>query len=116
MTNSPTDWTSAQAQIARAVVMKLGIDLNAGDRVALQRPLLTKTDAWSHYLLGRPQFEKASDRGDLNAIQEYQAAITEDPGFAEAYVGLLKLILTWAINSRSQRPISSSPMPAFGQL
>jgi len=51
MTNSPTDWASAQAQIARAVVMKLGIDLNAGDRVALQRPLLTKTGAWFHYLL-----------------------------------------------------------------
>ena len=88
MTNSPTDWASAQAQIARAVVMKLGIDLNAGDRVALQRPLLTKTGAWFHYLRGRQQFEKASDTGDMNAIQEFQAAITEDPGFAEAYVGL----------------------------
>src|SRR6185503_1914480 len=61
MTNSPTDWASAQAQIARAVAMKLGIDLNAGDRVALQRPLMTKTGAWFHYLRGRPQFEKASD-------------------------------------------------------
>jgi len=50
MTNSPTDWASVQAQIARAVVMKLGIDLNAGDRVALQRPLLTKTGAWFPYL------------------------------------------------------------------
>jgi len=49
---------------------------------------LTKTGAWFHYLRGRPQFEKASDTGDMNAIQEFQAAITEDPGFAEAYVGL----------------------------
>ena len=88
MTNSPTDWASAQAQIARAVVMKLGIDLNAGDRVALQRPLLTKTGAWFPYLRGRQQFDKASDTGDTNAIREFQAAITEAPGFAEAYVGL----------------------------
>jgi tetratricopeptide (TPR) repeat protein len=88
MTNSPTDWASAQAQIARAVVMKLGIDLNAGDRVALQRPLLTKTGAWFHYLRGRREFEKSSDTGDMNAIQEFQAAIKEDPGFAEAYAGL----------------------------
>ena len=88
MTNSPTDWASGQAQIARAVVMKLGIDLNAEDRAALQRPLLTKTGAWFHYLRGRQQFEKASDTGDMNAIQEFQAAITEDPAFAEAYVGL----------------------------
>lgn len=91
MTNSPTDWASVQAQIAREVVMKLGIDLNAGDRLALQRPLLTKTSAWFHYLRGRQQFEKASDTGDMNAIQEFQAAITEDPGFAEAYVGLAEV-------------------------
>jgi len=88
MTNSPSDWAAAQTQIARAVVMKLGVDLNPGDRVALQRPLLTKTGAWFHYLRGRQQFEKASDKGDMNAIQEFQAAITEDPRFAEAYVGL----------------------------
>jgi serine/threonine protein kinase/tetratricopeptide (TPR) repeat protein len=88
MTNSPTDWASVQAQIARAVLMKLGIDLNAEDRVALQRPLLTKTAALFHYLRGRQQFEKASDTGDMNAIQEYQAAIKEDPEFADAYVGL----------------------------
>jgi serine/threonine protein kinase/tetratricopeptide (TPR) repeat protein len=88
MTSSPTDWASVQAQIARAVVMKLGIDVNAGDRVALQRPLLTKTGAWFHYLRGRQQFEKATATGDMNAIQEFQAAITEAPGFAEAYVGL----------------------------
>jgi len=88
MTNSPTDWASMQAQIARTVVMKLGIELNAADRVALQRPLLTKTGAWFHYLRGRQQFAKASDTGDTNAVQEFQAAITEEPGFAEAYVGL----------------------------
>jgi serine/threonine protein kinase/tetratricopeptide (TPR) repeat protein len=88
MTNSLSEWASVQAQIARAVVMKLGIDLNAGDRIALQRPLLTKTGAWFPYLRGRQQFEKASDTGDRNAIQEFQAAITEAPGFAEAYVGL----------------------------
>ena len=88
MTNSPTDWPSVQAQVARTVVMKLGIDLNAADRVALQRPLLTKTGAWFHYLRGRQQYEQASDTGDMNAIQEFQAAITEDPAFAEAYVGL----------------------------
>src|SRR5581483_11785003 len=88
MTNSSSDWASVQTQIARAVVMKLGTDLNAEDRVALQRPLLTKTAAWFHYLRGRQQFEKASDTGDMNAIQEFQAAITEDPQFADAYVGL----------------------------
>jgi TolB-like protein/Tfp pilus assembly protein PilF len=88
MTNSPTDWASVQAQIARAVVMKLGIGVNAGDRVALQRPLLTKTGAWFHYLRGRQQFERATETGDTNAIQEFQAAITEAPRFAEAHVGL----------------------------
>src|SRR5262249_27203095 len=60
----------------------------ASDRVALQRPLRTKTGAWFHYLRGRQEFAKGSDTGDMNAIQEFNAAIAEDPGFAEAHVGL----------------------------
>jgi hypothetical protein len=109
MTNSPTDWASVQAQIARAVVMKLGIDLNAGDRVALQRPLLTKTGAWFPYLRGRQQFEKASDTGDMNAIQEFQAAITEAPGFAEAYVGLAEADFDLGYQSRARGPFRTRP-------
>ncbi len=56
--------------------------------VTLPRSATTSTSAFGYYIRGRDLFEERTVPAALNAIQSFQAALREDPGFALAKAAL----------------------------
>jgi tetratricopeptide (TPR) repeat protein len=78
-----------QNEIAQAVVREIQIKVNPNDRARLtpNRPVNRK--AFDDYLQGRFLYwNRRTDENLLKAINFFQSSVSEDPGYAPAYVGL----------------------------
>ena len=83
------DVLDLQSEIAQAIAREVRIQLTPGEqaRLTARRPVQPK--AYDHYLQGRYLFWNKRTEENLNkAIEFFQNAIKEDPGYAPAYVGL----------------------------
>jgi len=66
--------------VAEQIAMKLGSQASPA--------VISNLDAYENYLKGRYLWNKRSEQGYLKAIEYFQQAIAEDPGYAQAYSGL----------------------------
>ncbi len=80
------DIFALQDEISRSIVDALKVRLG-GDEAAVVAP--TKSlDAYTTYLKGRFHFNKFSEAGLKKALDLFQNALLQDPGFARAYAGI----------------------------
>jgi adenylate cyclase len=80
------DIFALQDEISRSIVDALKLRL-AGDEAAVVAP--TKNlDAYTTYLKGRFHYNKSTEVSLRKALDLFQGALLQDPGFARAYAGI----------------------------
>ena len=82
------DIFAIQQEIAGAIADALKLQLSVLRGPATVRRYTSSLDAYNLYLKGRYQWNRYSDEGLKNAIEDFQAAIDADPGYAPAYAML----------------------------
>lgn len=83
-----SDVLALQAEVAHAIAREVHIKLTPQERAQLAQVHSVDPEAYEAYLKGRYYWNKRSREGLANAIQYFQQAIIEDPGYATAYAGL----------------------------
>ena len=82
------DILDVQEGIAIEVARSLEVALSGDDRKQLVKRHTQDSVAYRAYLKGRFCWNKRSVQGFLQAIEHFQEAIEQDPGYALAYTGL----------------------------
>lgn len=82
------DILDVQEGIAVEVARSLEVALSGDDRKQLVKRHTQDSVAYRAYLKGRFCWNKRSVQGFLQAIEHFQEAIEQDPGYALAYTGL----------------------------
>ncbi len=86
------DVLGVQADIARAVAEKVGLELSPHAGLANRRR--ADADAYEWYLKGRFHWYKLSEDHCQTSIDYFQLALEREPGFAAAYAGIAAV---WAV-------------------
>ena len=81
-----TDVLRIQSDVAQQIGRSLALALNASARPAGKRS--SSFAAYEHYMRGRFFRELATEDGARKALEHYERAIAEDPGYAAAYAGI----------------------------
>lgn len=81
-----TDIFAVQSEISRNVADRLGVSLGSGTWGT--RPPSARLDAYFLYLKGRSLWNRRSARSVAQALKNFEAAVTQDPRFAQAYSGI----------------------------
>jgi adenylate cyclase len=97
-----------QTDIAERVVGALKVQLLPSEKKAIEKTPTTSKEAYVLYLKGRYHWNERSLESMKTAIEYFEKAISEDPSFALAYVGLADSHLT-LINQGAMKP------PEFAQ-
>jgi Flp pilus assembly protein TadD len=84
----PGEIFSVQASIAEKVASALDVTLLGSEREALETAPTDDPEAYDAYLLGRFYWNRRNAADLLRATDYFQRAVTLDPSFAEAHVGL----------------------------
>ena len=79
---------TVQAEVARAIVRALEVDLSEGEQASLRAPAAADVQAWDHYQQARRLFYQYSKRGMRFARDLFERAIAVDPRYARAWCGL----------------------------
>jgi serine/threonine-protein kinase len=82
------DLVTLQSEIARDVSSKLRSKLSGADETKVTKTYTTDSQAYQLYLKGRFYFNKRTKEDLLRSIDLYEQAISLDPNFALAYVGI----------------------------
>lgn len=98
-----------QRDVARAIATEIDAKLTPEERNLLARPRPVQGDAYQAYLKGRYHWNQASAQGLMKARESFEKAISKDPTFAPAYVGLAD---TYSWSYRWALP--SLPLPREG--
>ena len=107
---SMRDVLDVQSEIAQAVAREVQIQMSPDEQARLKSSHPVRPKAFDDYLQGRYLYWNKRTEENLNkAIEFFQSAIKEDPGYAPAYVGLAD-----CYNSLSVVQIGALP-PAEGR-
>ena len=79
---------SVQDEISKAVVNALRIELVAGQDYMLVKRYTQDPDAYNLYTQGRLSWNRRTEEGLKDSIDDFQKALAKDPKFALAYAGL----------------------------
>ena len=79
---------SVQEEIAQDVADNLRLSLGVEERQRLTRHFTENSDAWQYYLKGRYFWNKRTQEGLRQGIQNFEQAVALDPHYALAYTGL----------------------------
>jgi len=82
------DLLATQREIAVAITQKLQLKLAGNDAKGVARQYTDNNEAYQLYLKGRFHFAKRTNDDIRRSIDLYQQAISLDPKFALAYVGI----------------------------
>ncbi len=82
------DVFSIQDEITRAIVDALRLELLEGEGDAVRKRYTDDLDAYHLYLKGRYYWNRSDTESFWKAIDQFHAAIEEDPTYALAYAGL----------------------------
>ena len=89
---TPNSLLSLQAEIAQeisdSIQLTLGDSKPSGSALAAASPSPKSYEAYDLYLRGRYFWNKRTGDGFQRAVESFERAIAEDPGYARAYVGL----------------------------
>jgi len=86
-----SDVFNLQEEITRAIVERLKISL--AEHLRQPSPRTENRAAYHHYLKGRFYWSKRYEGGLKTAMDEFQAAINEDPHYAPSYSGLADTLM-----------------------
>jgi TolB-like protein/Tfp pilus assembly protein PilF len=89
-----------QADVAKRVASSLALQLLPEQQASLARQPITNPKAHEAYLKGRYYWNKRTEEGFYKAIEFFERAIKEDPGYAPAHAGLADshiLLAVWGI-------------------
>jgi len=79
---------TTQREIATSISEKLQLKLSGSDNKGVVKRYTNNNEAYQLYLKGRFHFATRSEDGIRRSIELFQQAITLDPNFALAYVGI----------------------------
>jgi TolB-like protein/DNA-binding winged helix-turn-helix (wHTH) protein/lipoprotein NlpI len=82
------DVLGLQDEMARDIAEQIRIKLKPEERTRLAQARPVDPDTYEDYLKGRYFYEKMSVPGFEEGLKYYQQAVTRDPNYAPAYVGL----------------------------
>ncbi len=85
------DIFSIQSEIAQRIARALKVRVLAAEKKGLEKKSTDKPDAYTSYLRGRPFLNSTSEAGLKKAVERFQQALTEDPGYAKACADWLTL-------------------------
>ncbi len=91
-----SDLLKTQTEITDAITRNLRLKLFDPTNGQPARDLTKNNEAYRNYLRGLYYFNKRTVDGFKKSIESFQDAIDLDPGYALAYVGLTKVLLTSA--------------------
>jgi Tfp pilus assembly protein PilF len=83
-----TDVFEVQSEVAQQITGALAVALSPEEKQRVDKKATGDAEAYNHYLLGRFHVNKWSEANVQKAIEQFEAAITKDPGYALAYAGL----------------------------
>jgi serine/threonine protein kinase/Flp pilus assembly protein TadD len=83
-----SDLLATQREIATAITRKLQLQLSGESEQKLAKKYTDNNEAYQLYLKGQFYFAKRTNEDLLRSIESYNQAISLDPNFALAYVGL----------------------------
>ncbi|HSD45996.1 MAG TPA: tetratricopeptide repeat protein, partial [Pyrinomonadaceae bacterium] len=84
----PSDILAIQSEISREISEQLRSRLTNEEQKRLTKHYTENTEAYQDYLKGRYYWNKRNGDDIKKAIEYFNQAITKDPGYALAYVGL----------------------------
>ncbi len=93
--------------ISEKVAQALALNLAASEKIQLQRHYTDNIDAYRNYLMGRYEEFTFTRDGMNKAIDYFNRAIADDPGYALAYAGLADAWTTesdWLVSPREALP------------
>ncbi len=82
------DILAIQIGVAKRIARSLAMELLPGQHAELTRTSTANAAAHDFYLRGLYLWNTRSEEGFLQAIEYFQRAVSRDPEYAEAYVGL----------------------------
>jgi TolB-like protein/Tfp pilus assembly protein PilF len=83
-----TDIFAVESEIAKSIAEKLQAKLTAPELTAIEKSPTPNQEAYELYLKGRFFWNKRTGANLRKAIEYFNEAITKDPSFARAYVGV----------------------------
>ena len=90
-------WLELQQQAATDIIGQIGTALSI-DQVAPTQATLPDPDAYEHVLLGRHYFDQFNPDTLAQASQHFTSALSNDPNYVEAHVGLAMTQLAGAFS------------------
>ncbi len=93
--------------ISEKVAEALAVNLASSEKLQLQRHYTDNIDAYRNYLMGRYEEFTFTPDGMFKAIDHFNKAIADDPGYALAYAGLADAYTTesdWLLAPREALP------------
>jgi tetratricopeptide (TPR) repeat protein len=97
-----------QHEVALAIATEVEIHLSPVGKERLSSPLAPKPEALEAYRRGRYFWSRRSEEALNRAIEYFNRAIQEDPGYAPAYAGLSDSYTALALNSM-RSPLETFP-------
>ena len=86
------DVFAVQDEIARAIAETLKVRLLGAAEAPLVAPTTQNVEAYNHYLKGRYFWSRRQTR---QAIEQFEAAVARDAGYAAAYTGIADSYAVW---------------------
>ena len=93
----PGDIFAVQDEISTEISEKLRIRLTRAEKKQLTKRHTENVEAYRLYLKGRHHWNRWTEEGFYKAIEQFQRAVDNDPGYALAYAGLADcyVLLGW---------------------
>jgi TolB-like protein/DNA-binding winged helix-turn-helix (wHTH) protein len=88
------DVLSLQDEVAQQIVTQIGIKVAAGQQARMVSVRQVNSAAHEAYLKGNFYWSRSNCDGSQRGLPYYQQAVTNDPTFAPAYVGLAQAYFT----------------------
>ena len=83
------DVLALQSELAQSIAQKVEVTVTGAEQERLTAAHPVAPEVYESYLKGRSAFNKSNSRADIEkSIGYFQDALTKDPTFAPAYVGL----------------------------
>jgi TolB-like protein/Flp pilus assembly protein TadD len=83
------DVLALQSDVAQAIARKVEVTVTGKEEQRLAASHTVSPEAYESYLKGRFSLSNSNNKADIEkSIRYFEEAITKDPGFAPAYVGL----------------------------
>jgi TolB-like protein/DNA-binding winged helix-turn-helix (wHTH) protein len=115
------DVLSLQGDIARTIAQEISVELKPREELRITRVRPINSNAMEDYLQGQYHYQNAKHMGlhfgepkaheaELNqALTFFQRAVTEDPNYARAYIGMGEI---WGVLATFPYPPTSMEQPA----